>query len=242
MDTHVCIGIQARSTSTRFPNKISEYVGDKRVIEHVIDACNDAVKHSDRLKFSNKIKFSTFVLIPKDDPIKKIVPSEYIIEGDEHDVLSRYVMMANKNQATHIVRITADCPLIPHFLIYKCMVTATKNNFDYFSNVGDCNGESMRTSIDGHDVEVMSLRALRWADANAKPGPEREHVTLVLRDENPSEYFNRGILIGHNDHSDIKLSIDTQEDLMRVREEYDKIQRKVAIAKKKYGKSAVHRF
>jgi len=242
MDAHVCIGIQARSTSTRFPNKISEYVGDKRVIEHVISACNGAAQYLERYKFSNRLRCSVFVLIPKGDPIKNLIPPEMVIEGDENDVLSRYMLMANKSQATYVVRITGDCPLLPPFLIYKCIISATKNHFDYFSNVGEYAGESMRTSIDGHDVEVISLRALRWADANSTTPEQREHVTVVLRNENPAEYFNRGILIGHNDHSEIKLSIDTQEDLMRVRDEYEKIQKKISLAKKRYGKSAVHRF
>ena len=243
METHVCIGIQARSTSSRLPNKISEFVGNKRVIEHVIDACENAARYLDfsSSRFS-KIKCSVYVLIPEGDPVKHLISADNMIEGSEKDVLSRYVQMATKSGATHIVRITADCPLIPHFLISKCINTAIKNNLDYFSNVGEFVGESMRTSVDGHDVEVISAKALFWADQQAKTPEEREHVTIVLRDAKHTQQFSRGVLIGHNDHSDIKLSIDTMEDLMKVRDEYDKIQKKISLAKRTYGKSSVHRF
>lgn len=240
---HVAIGIQARSTSTRLPNKISQMVGGKMVIDHVIETCKNAAEHINRYSFTNHTTCDVYVLIPKNDPIKESLQmdSEHILEGSESDVLSRYIQMAEAAEATHVVRITADCPLIPPFLIHKCIISATKNGFDYFSNVGDAKLETS-TSIDGHDVEVLSRAALDHIGGAAQAGPQREHVTLLLRGDSAPSWIRRGVLIGHNDHSGIKLSIDTQEDLDRVREEYDKIQKKVSIAKARYGKNAVHRY
>ncbi len=242
-DVRVAIGIQARSTSTRMPGKISELVGNKMIIDHVIDACKGCADYVNRYTFTNHISASVFVLIPEGDEIKNSLrDQESIIEGPEDDVLARYMLMAKEQDSTHVVRITADCPLIPSFLIYKCINSAIKNGFDYFSNVGDVGCESMRTAIDGHDVEVISRRALEWADENAKTQAQREHVTTVIRNEWVPSYFRRGILIGHNDHSDIKLSIDTEEDLKKIREEFERIQLKIALARRKYGKGSVHRF
>lgn len=241
MELNVSIGIQARSTSTRLPNKISELISGRMVIDHVIDACKSASQYINRYTQTNHTTCQVSVLIPEGDPIKYSLTIEDVIEGDEHDVLSRYVTMARENNANYIVRITGDCPLIPPFLIYKCINSAIKNGFDYFSNVGDLD-DDMRTSIDGHDVEVLSLRALTYADQTARPGPEREHVTSVLRDGQVPSHLKRGILIGHNDHSDIKLSIDTKEDLERIRGEFDRIQKKIKLSKNRYGKHAVHRF
>ena len=241
---HVCIGIQARSTSSRLPNKISRLIKGKMVIDHVIDACKNSAAYINRYSYTNHISCSVFVLIPKNDPIKPslLLQDGAVIEGPEDDVLARYVLMAKENHANYVVRITADCPLIPPFLIFKCINAAIKNGFDYFSNVGDLGPDSIRTSIDGHDVEVMSARALDWLDKTAKPGPEREHVTLRLRDDHVPHHIRRGVLIGHNDHSDIKLSIDTEEDFKRVEEEYERLQKKIEIGKRKFGKNAVHRF
>lgn len=239
---NVCIGIQARSTSTRLPNKITEMIDNKPVIDHVIEACESASTFINRYTFSSNMVSTVFLLIPEGDPVKDVarISKDRIIEGDENDVLSRYYKMAKDNDAKFIVRVTADCPSLPHFLIYKCINTAAKNGFDYFSNVGDLQS-MMRTSIDGHDVEVMSIRALDWVNDNAK-GKDREHVTSLLRKDPFPSSLRAGILIGHNDHSHLKLSVDTKEDLERVRDEYDKIQKKISLARRLYGKTSVHRY
>lgn len=218
-------------------------LGGKMVIDHVIDACKNAADHVNRYSYTNHMTCDVYVLIPKNDPIKDALQmrADHIIEGSEFDVLSRYERMASVSGATHIVRITGDCPLIPPFLIHKCIISAIKNDFDYFSNVGDANLET-NTTIDGHDAEVISLRALQYVDLKAQPGPQREHVTLLLRGETVPSWLKRGVLIGHNDLSGIKLSVDTPEDLERVRNEFEKIQKKVTLAKSKYGKNAVHRY
>jgi spore coat polysaccharide biosynthesis protein SpsF len=241
--TKVSIGIQARSTSTRFPNKITQMIGSRMVIEHVIDSCRSCADYVNRYTFTNNIFVNVFLLIPVGDPIKQILSpmSDYIIEGAENDVLSRYVKMAKDTEADYIVRVTADCPMLPHFVIYKCINTAIKNGLDYTSNVGD-KDETMRTAIDGDDVEVMSMRALEWADKNSRNDHDREHVTSVLRDDDSPPFFRYGVMIGHKDHSNIKLSIDSEQDLENVREEVERIQSKIGAAKKRYGKTAVFRF
>ncbi len=241
--TKVSIGIQARSTSERFPNKISQYIGQKMVIEHVIDSCRSCADYINRYAFSNHVSCGVYVLIPKNDPIKDIlrIDHDLIIEGDEKDVLSRYMQMAKETDADFVVRVTADCPLIPSFLIYKCINVAIKAGFDYFSNVGDA-PETLRTAIDGHDVEVMNRKALDYAFNNSFEQSHREHVTSVLRDDGLPPFIRRGILIGHNDLSQIKLSLDTETDLKKIRDEYESVESKVASAKMKYGKSSVHRY
>jgi spore coat polysaccharide biosynthesis protein SpsF len=241
-NTKVSIGIQARSTSKRFPNKVFQMIGNRMVIEHVIDSAKNCADYINRYAFSNRVSCDVFVLIPKGDPIKQALrmDSDFIIEGDENDVLSRYLHLARSEESDFLVRITADCPLIPPFLIFKCINAAVKNGFDYFSNVGDF-PETIRTSIDGHDVEVISKHALDYLQKVATER-DREHVTGLLRADVVPAHIRRGILIGHNDFSGIKLSIDTEEDLERVKVEFEKIQEKVDKAKSKYGKHAVHRF
>lgn len=241
--TKVSIGIQARSTSERFPNKVTQMIGNRMVIEHVIDSCRSCADYINRYTFTNNIVVDVFILIPEGDPLKQILSpmSDHIIEGDENDVLSRYVKMAKESEAEYVVRITADCPLLPHFMIYKGINVAIKNGLDYVSNVGD-KTESMRTSIDGDDVEVMSARALEWADKNSHAKSQREHVTTALREDGAPYFFRYGVLIGHKDHSNIKLSVDTEDDLKNIRTDFERIKNKIEAAKKKYGKNAVFRF
>lgn len=246
-DTRVSIGIQARSTSTRLPGKISKSIGTRTLLERVIDAGESCASYINRYSFSNRIHCGVFVLVPEGDPVLDSLHGhkDKLIAGDENDVLSRYVHMANETNADFIVRVTADCPVIPHFVIFKGVNVAVKNGLDYVSNVADID-ETMRTSIDGHDVEVLSRRALDWLDINAI-GKDREHVTSLLRALPPPPNIRFGGLFGHVDfyHPDfknVKLSVDTEEDFQRVVGMHESLEDKISKYRTIYGKHSVFRF
>lgn len=241
--TTVSIGIQARSTSTRLPNKVTELVGGKMVIDHVIDACKNAAEYINRYSYTNKTTVGVYVLVPRGDPLKQILSSmeERVIEGSETDVLSRYVNLQKETNSQFIVRITADCPLVPPFLIFKCINVAIKNGYDYVTNAGDL-PETLRLTPDGYDAEVLSSRALEYLDKKADKPEFREHVTSLLRKSEFPQDLRAGIVMGHLDLSDLKLSLDTVDDLQKIRDQFDRVQTKLARAKKKYGKFAIHRY
>ena len=65
------------------------------MLQWVIDAVKDAAGYLNRPGPSKDIEVSITLLIPKDDPIKTVFGDRIrIIEGDEHDVLSRYKKLA----------------------------------------------------------------------------------------------------------------------------------------------------
>lgn len=232
----VTIGVQARSTSTRLPNKINAQIGSRKLLDHVLDSCKKATLYLNNWN-TKSIIAETFLLIPKGDPIKDRFNNIWAsIEGDEHDVLSRYVNLQKWQKSAFIVRVTGDCPLIPSFVISKMITLAVMNNYDYVSNVD----ERVRTAPDGFDCEVVSKRMLAWLDENAKSKEDREHVTLLARREFP-DYYKQACMINYMDLSGIKLSVDTNDDLTRVIEEYIRVEKKVHLANKIFGKSAVHR-
>lgn len=235
---NVCIGIQARSTSSRFPRKVFELIGDKPMLSHVIEACDKSSYYLNRYSASSGIRASYAVLIPKGDPIRAAFGGKSaIIEGEEDDVLSRYVFMAERLDAQYIVRVTSDCPLIPPYLITKLIKIAVSNQYDYCSNVDP----KYRTALDGHDVEVISRRALDWTNENAAPGYEREHVSPIMRTRRFQDQFTTGFVVGHLNHSHLKLSVDTPDDLERVRVEYERLKDVIAAAEGLVGRSHVHR-
>ncbi len=235
---HVCIGIQARSTSTRFPRKVFELIDGKPILRHVLDACDKAAFYLNRTSDRSGIRVSYAVLCPQGDPIKAAFGTRaMILEGSEKDVLSRYVSMASKLGADYIVRVTADCPLLPPFLISKHIKIAVQNRYDYCSNVD----ENVRTAIDGFDVEVISKRALDWLGQYANQDSEREHVTTLLRSGQIPNDFKVGHVVGYLNQSGLKLSVDTPEDLERVRTEYESVKNILMQAEQMAGKSAVHR-
>lgn len=237
--TTVVIGIQARSTSERFPNKIFELIGDKPMIEHVIGACRHAAGNYTAYGRNRGTIASVALLVPEGDEVGRIYKGKgmQVIEGPENDVLTRYVIANKKLKCDYIVRVTADCPLIPDFIILKHIKTAVIGGFDYYSNVD----EEARTSIDGYDCEVMSSTLLSWLDENATDPKDREHVTTYARKNRPG-WAKFGGTINYVDQSHLKYSVDTPEDLERVREAYDRKQKKHSILEDKYGRPQVHRI
>lgn len=234
----VLIGIQARSTSTRLPKKCFEPIGGKRLLDHVIEACNRAAKYSNKFTYRKNYTTDIALLIPEGDMIKRAFSSQAeIVEGSEYDVLSRFEKAQKKFNAEYICRITGDCPLIPPFVISKHISLAVVGEYDYVSNVD----EECRLSLDGIDCEVMSRRMLRWLVENARTPQEKEHVTILARTD-PPVWAKRGFTASFFDQSHIKLSVDTREDLERVREEYDRVGKKLQKAEKLYGRESIHRF
>ncbi len=234
--TKVVIGIQARSTSTRFPGKINELIGDKTMLQHVMSSCFSAALYINNWS-SKGVLVSVCLLVPYSDPITARVDKEIeVIEGPEEDVLTRYSMLNKKFAPDYIVRITADCPLIPSFVISKLITLAVMNKYDYVSNVE----ERFRTAPDGVDCEVISSKAMDWLGTNAT-AYEREHVTAAFRVCPPS-WANIGTVINFFDYSGIKMSVDTKDDLNAVREEYNRISVKYAAASSRFGKRKVHRY
>lgn len=232
----VSIGIQARSTSSRFPRKVFEIIGSKMLIQHVIDACDNAARYSSKNYQGKKCEVTVKLLVPERDALLEHYYKK-CVTGPEDDVLARYVNLQKQTNSDFIVRITGDCPLIPHFVISKAITNATINNYDYCSNVQ----ENARTSADGFDVEVMSSRALEWANVNATSKSDREHVTLILRSSKIPDDFKIGHMIGYIINKE-KLSVDTKEDLERVREEYKTINNMINIIEQLPGKNTVHRY
>lgn len=234
----VVIGIQARSTSSRFPGKVFEMIGDKPMLRHVIDACDRSAFYINRTSHLTGTKVSHCILVPEGDEIRQRFGGRVpVIEGSEGDVLSRYVKMARALSPDYIVRVTGDCPLLPPFLVTKLITIAVANEYDYCSNVDP----SYRTAVDGHDVEVLSKRALEWLSEHATDTADKEHVTTALRSAAFESQYKVGHVVNYLNYSHQKLSVDPLEDLERVRAEYDRVKRIVEAAEKKVGRSSVHR-
>lgn len=240
MDT-VLIGIQARSTSERLPRKAHLKILGKPILQHVIDRAKDAASYLNRYSSGNGFNTDVSLLIPLGDEIKGAFKGHCpIIEGDEKDVLSRYVALQASTECDYIVRITGDCPMIPAFLIQKIIKIGMINGHDYVSNVGD-DQETNRTSMDGYDCEFLSSRMLKHLDDHATSAEDREHVTALARREMP-DWANYGHVMGQADLSGIKLSVDTLEDYERVTAFMELLKAKAVQSVRKYGKQNVFTF
>jgi spore coat polysaccharide biosynthesis protein SpsF (cytidylyltransferase family) len=213
-------------------------IGNKTMLGHVASTC-DMVAGYINERNTKKLFIDVAILIPQGDEIKN---QDYdglpIIEGPEHDALTRYLMLQKKYNSDYVVRITGDCPLIPFPLIIKCINTAVFNDLDYVSNVD----ARCRTAADGMDCEVISKRLLNYTGDNATKRYDREHVTTYMRTECDMNIFKFGSIVSFLDQSHVKLSVDTEEDLERVRAEYKRSEEIRQTAINIYGRRNVHRF
>lgn len=223
----VSILIQARSTSTRFPGKIFEKIGHKSILDHVLDACYNSASYINKYTSKNGIVCGVAIVAPYDDILIKKYSKHLIIEGPEDDVLSRFVIAADKLLSDYVVRITADCPFIPPYAISKMIGISVNDNLDYLTNADPVH----RTSPDGHDIQILSKDALKWLHENSKESIHREHVCTYL--EKTQNNLKTANIIGFADYSNLKFSVDTKEDLNNLSSMYTKIYQSVN-AKRSY--------
>ncbi len=235
---NVLIAIQARSTSSRLPNKHMQDLGGRLILDYCLDSCLGASEYFNRTYAQKGVSSRVALLVPTGDNLATVFRSKVdIVEGSELDVLGRYKQASDTYRPDYICRITGDCPLIPQYIIAKIMMIAVKNQYDYVSNVDP----AVRTAEDGVDCEVMSRKMLDWLDAKARTDYCREHVTAHATDTMP-KWANLGVIVNYFDRSHVKVSVDTLEDLERVRGELAAVSGKLAIAERRYGRRKVHRL
>jgi len=204
------------------------------MLDRVVDTCRYAAANIEKMGH----RCSVAVLTPTDDPIVPEFQNRVeIVQGSERDVLSRYAVAVAQYDPEVIVRITGDCPLIPGSLITYMTQIAIKQGYDYFSN----SDERFRTAIDGADCEVISRRVFDYAAANAVTDYDKEHVTPFIRREPPA-WAKLAMAFNNFDMSDVKLSVDTKEDLERVKKAFESSFVKYQEAVKHYGKGQIHRL
>lgn len=216
--TTVSIVIQARSTSTRFPGKIFEKIGNKQILQHVLDACYNSSNYINARTRDHGIVCDVCLAVPTADKLIGQYSKHLIVEGSENDVLSRYMVVLNKLKSDFIVRITSDCPFIPPFIISDAIRRAVKDSRDYVTNADP----RYRTVPDGYDVQVFSKSFLTWLSENAKSDSDREHVGTLAEQILPP-HFSVAHIIGFADFSEVKLSVDTKEDLERLTKMHERL-------------------
>jgi len=124
--------------------------------------------------------------------------------GSEDDVLDRFYQTAKILSPDHIVRITADCPVLDPMVVEHVINRHLSSGADYTSN------GLVERYPDGEDVEVFSFAALQKAWKDASLVSEREHVTPYIR--NHPELFLLESVISEKDLSDQRWTLDTDRD------------------------------
>lgn len=160
--------VQARSSSSRLPGKVLKEILGRPMILRQLDRVRRA-RRIDELVIATSTDAS-------DDGLVALLKREgYAVRrGSLDDVLARFTKAVEGSDATHVVRLTGDCPLADPALIDQVIRLAERTGADYASNT------QRLTYPDGLDVEVMKVAVLQRAGAEAQARSEREHVTPYI--------------------------------------------------------------
>jgi spore coat polysaccharide biosynthesis protein SpsF (cytidylyltransferase family) len=170
--TTACI-VQARVASTRLPAKVLKDLAGEPVLGHVLRRCN-AIPGVD-------VVVCATVDNPECDPVESLARryGALVHRGSETDVLQRYLGAARQVDATIVMRVTSDCPLIDPALCGEVLDRRRAASADYAAN------NFTWSYPHGLDCEAFSRQALESAAAEATEAHDREHVTPWIR-RNPA--------------------------------------------------------
>ena len=201
--------IQARTGSTRLPNKIFLKLANASLLSHVVNRLRPS-------KEIDKIVIAT-TTASKDNSVEDWCLNNTLdyFRGSENNVLDRYYHTAKKFNADIIIRVTADDPFKDYRLIDQAVKIIKDKNYDFV-----CNNNPV-SFPEGLDVEVLSMYALSKSFFNSTSNFEKEHVTQhIHRNKNSFKIFN---IENDKDLSSNRWTIDTEDDYLFTKEIYNRL-------------------
>lgn len=197
--------VQARMSSSRLPGKVLMDLGPGTALELLVARLRRVGEAADLVIATSEEA--------GDEPVVAVAEAlgVKVARGPLHDVLERYRGAAQEVDCDAVVRITSDCPLAEPTVIDRLIAMwRADERVDYVWNTRE-----PRTFPDGLDAEVVSRDALEAAAAETREPYDREHVTPFVRDR--PERFEQLALALESPARDVKLSLDTPEDLATIR-------------------------
>jgi len=208
MRTGRVVGIlQARMSSKRLPGKVLKMILGRPMLARQLERVARCAALDQLIVATSKEE--------TDDPIESLCQSVSVrcYRGSLDDVLDRFYQCAHSAEASHVVRLTGDCPLADPNLIAELVDFYREQDADYASN---CRPPTLP---DGLDAEVFSIAALDAAWRESVDPYEREHVVpFILR---RPERFATINWKWKDDLSDLRWTVDELEDFEFVTRVYE---------------------
>lgn len=158
--------IQARTGSSRLPEKILMNLDGVSVLEHLVKQVRiskrlqNIVLATSNLERDNKLA----------DHARSIGLNVY--RGDEQKIMTRLLGAAEQYGITVIVRLLGDCPLSDPEMI-DAYVAELENN----SGLDMVTNQHPHTYPDGYDISVIRVESLRRLCRNFDQSGEAEHMS-----------------------------------------------------------------
>lgn len=207
MKTDVTL-IQARSSSTRLPDKVSKIILGETLIERIYKISNMSKNSSESVVLTSESN--------SDENFCSLMDKLSInyFRADLDNVFIRYKKYLIKNKLTNgfFVRLTADCPLLDYGIIDQTIDEHIANNNDYTTTD---HGGSFPL---GQSVEVVNIDKFLSIDENQLDSLDKEHVTRYIWKR--PELFKCGKITYVNktdlNTKNVRLTIDEEEDFTLV--------------------------
>lgn len=198
--------LQARMSSSRLPGKVLKPILDRPLILRALERISRA-RRLDGIVLATSTDAS-------DDPLAEAVEREgYLVRrGSLHDVLARFLAVADEFEPEDIVRLTGDNVLTDPDVIDRVVEEHLDRGADYSSNT------MPRTYPRGLDVEVVRAGALREVAFLGPDMDEREHVTMGVY-RRPDRFRLHGV-VQSQDRSALRWTVDYPADLEFARSVY----------------------
>lgn len=203
--------IEARMNSTRLPGKVLKKICGRPMLQLMVERLR-------RCSTVDEIVIAT-ADNPSCDQISELAAEigVHCFRGSEEDVLARVLAAAESVNASVIVELTGDCPLIDPEVVDLIVSQYFIRGKDYCANVLD------RTYPAGMDTQVFSIEVLRKTASLTNDPDDREHVSLFIYN-NPQIFTLTNVASDlPDDMSTWRLVVDTADDLVLVSKIYESL-------------------
>jgi len=193
--------------SSRLPGKCIKPLAGKPIIDWVIEGIQKSKKYD-----------GIVVCIPDRDLDEELAAylkrqNIDVFQGDENDVLRRFVDAALLHDYEHIVRVTADCPFVSGEQIDVLIDHYFSKNLDYaFNHIPT----EENFYPDGIGAEICSRDLLLSVNSLAELPQHREHLTLYIREQGDRYLIGGPVAEEKIRFPSVKLDIDTPDDFARM--------------------------
>jgi spore coat polysaccharide biosynthesis protein SpsF len=197
------IVLQARMGSARLPGKVMATIAGRPLIAHCIT----------RLRQSGLPVVVATTGRGEDDVLVEVAGElgVEILRGESEDVLARFVSVASRLSLTHVVRATADNPVVDLDAPRRMLELLSSARADYVEEIDLPVGAA---------VEACTVEALRLAEAATSDPYDREHVTPYLRRGLAGASIQAQAPAALR-RADLRFTVDRSQDLSNVRALFD---------------------
>jgi spore coat polysaccharide biosynthesis protein SpsF len=213
----ICIVIQARTGSKRLPDKVlKNFYNQKSILDLIVEKLI--------INFSNYPIILATSDCKNDSVLVDFAKKKNILyfQGNESNVLLRFIDSVKDYDFTHIIRICSDNPFLNMYAIQNLIDNLDSEDLDYISYENAKGIPVIKTHL-GLFAEIVSVKSLKKANELQNMQIYQEHVTNYIYG-NP-EIFKVKFLsspeIVHK-RDDIRLTLDDLEDFENLENLYSK--------------------